>query len=50
MSIRLFGGDRPLKGGYWFVREMYGAEVDAAIAKDKEKLGRSQANLRRPGG
>ena len=36
MSTPLPGGDRPLKGGYWFIREMYKAEVDAAIAKDKK--------------
>jgi hypothetical protein len=34
------GGHRPIKGGYWFIREIYTAEVNAAIAKDKEKLAR----------
>jgi len=45
MPIRPIGGDRPLKGCYWFVREKYRAEVDAAIAKDKEELGRPQAEF-----
>ena len=31
------GGDRPLKGGYWFIRERFKKEVADAIAKDKEK-------------
>jgi len=31
------GGSRPLKGGYWFIREKYRAEVEDAIAKDKEQ-------------
>ena len=31
------GGSRPLKGGYWFIREKYRAEVEDAIAKDKER-------------
>ena len=31
------GGSRPLKGGYWFIREKYRAEVEEAIAKDKER-------------
>ena len=48
MSIPVPGGHRPLKGGYWFIREMYRAEVDAAIAKDKEKLGRPRAELEAP--
>ena len=47
-SIHLPGGQRPLKGGYWFIREMYRAEVDAAIAKDKEKLIRPPAELEAP--
>jgi hypothetical protein len=38
MTGPLPGGHRPLKGGYWFIREMYKPEVDAAIAKDKEKM------------
>lgn len=31
------GGNRPLKGGYWFIRERYKQEVAEAVAKDKEK-------------
>jgi hypothetical protein len=31
------GGNRPLKGGYWFIRERYKKEVAEAVAKDKEK-------------
>jgi len=31
------GGSRPLKGGYWFIREIWGQEVEDAIAKDKER-------------
>ena len=31
------GGHRPLKGGYWFIREKYRDEIAAAIARDKEK-------------
>jgi hypothetical protein len=32
------GGIRPLKGGYWFVRERYRDEVQETIAQDKERL------------
>jgi len=45
MSTPPPGDNRPLKGGYWFIREMYRAEVDAAIAKYKEKLGRPRPEL-----
>ena len=48
MSIPVAGGHRPLKGGYWFIREMYRAEVDAAIAKDKGKLAGPRAELEAP--
>ena len=34
---RIPGGSRPLKGGYWFIREKYRAEVEDAIAKDKAR-------------
>jgi len=50
MSVPLSGCNRPLKGGYWFIREMYRAEVDAAIAKDLEKSGRHGQNSRLPWG
>ena len=30
------GCQRPLKGGYWFIREKYRHEIEAAIARDKE--------------
>jgi hypothetical protein len=33
----LRGGSRPLKGGYWFIREKCRAAVEDAIAKDKER-------------
>ena len=31
------GGNRPLKGGYWFIRERYRQEAAEAVARDKEK-------------
>jgi hypothetical protein len=31
------GGTRPLKGGYWFIRERFQDEIADAIARDKEK-------------
>jgi hypothetical protein len=36
-TVNLPGGDRPLKGGYWFVREKYRAEAAAAVRRDKER-------------
>lgn len=36
-TSNLPGGDRPLKGGYWFVREKYRAEAVAAVRRDKER-------------
>jgi len=34
---RLPGGIRPLKGGYWFIRQKYLHEALEAVAKDKAK-------------
>jgi len=34
---RLPGGGRPLKGGYWFIRQKFLPEAMEALAKDKEK-------------
>jgi len=31
------GGSGLLRGTYWFIREMYKAEIEAAIAKDKRE-------------
>ena len=37
VEVKYEGGHRPLKGGYWFIREKYRDEIAAAIARDKEK-------------
>ena len=39
------GGHRPLKGGYWFIREKYRNEIAAAIARDKEKAEETRYEL-----
>jgi hypothetical protein len=36
------GGNRPLKGGYWFIREKFRNEVTEAVARDKERTEQSQ--------
>ena len=36
------GGDRPLKGGYWFIREKYKEEAARAVAKDKERYNKQK--------
>jgi hypothetical protein len=35
------GGTRPLKGGYWFIRERFRNEVSEAVARDKERTEQS---------
>lgn len=32
------GGNRPVKGGYWFIRERYRQEVEETVAKDKARM------------
>ena len=39
------GGSRPLKGGYWFIREKYQAEVMEAIARDKEQYEQNKRRI-----
>jgi len=46
MSNPLLGGNRPVKGGYWFIREQFRIEVDAAIAEDNKKLETPQAEVK----
>jgi len=38
------GGDRPLKGGYWFIRERYRQEVEEAVARDNSRLVKYQSS------
>lgn len=36
------GGIRPLKGGYWFIRDRYRREVEETVARDKERTERTR--------
>ncbi len=38
------GAMRPLKGGYWFIRDRFKGEVAEAIAKDRERWERTQVD------
>ena len=43
----IIGGTRPLKGGYWFIREKFRNEVAEAVARDKEKTEQIQIERER---
>jgi hypothetical protein len=36
------GGIRPLKGGYWFIRDQYRQEAEEAVARDKERVNKGR--------
>jgi len=36
------GGVRPLKGGYWFIRDRYRQEAEEAVARDKERVNKGR--------